>query len=54
MQLAGLGLPAVTALGVLIAVLQMILVILLRAHWTLDVLAGLFAALAAGLLFPPG
>lgn len=54
MQLAGLGLPAVTALGALTAVLQMILVILLRAHWTLDVLAGLFAALAAGLLFPPG
>lgn len=53
-QLAGLGLPAVTALGALIAVLQMILVLLLRAHWTLDVLAGLFAALVAGLLFPPG
>lgn len=53
-QLATLGLPALTAVGVLLAVLQMIVVIVLRAHWTLDVLAGLFAALLVGALFWPG
>jgi hypothetical protein len=29
-------------------------VIVLRAHWTLDVLAGLFAALMVGAVFWPG
>ncbi len=53
-QLASLGVPALTSVGALLAVLQMVLVILLRAHWTLDVLAGLLAALLAGVLFWPG
>jgi len=50
-QLAALGLPALTFLAVLLAGLQIVLVILLRAHWTLDVLAGLFAALLVGAFF---
>jgi hypothetical protein len=53
-QLAALGIPALTGLGILTAILQMILVILLRAHWTLDVVAGLFAAGMVGALFWPG
>jgi hypothetical protein len=53
-QLATLGIPALTGLGILTAMLQMVLVILLRAHWTLDVVAGLFAALMVGALFWPG
>jgi hypothetical protein len=53
-QLATLGIPALTALGILTAILQMILVILLRAHWMLDVVAGLFAAVMVGALFWPG
>ena len=43
-QLATLGIPVLTGLGILTAILQMVLVIILRAHWTLDVVAGLFAA----------
>jgi membrane-associated phospholipid phosphatase len=50
MQLAALQIPALTALGIVVAALQVIAVIALRAHWTMDVLAGLFAALAVGLL----
>jgi hypothetical protein len=50
MQLAVLQIPALTALGIVIAVLQVVAVIALRAHWTMDVLAGVFAALAVGLL----
>ena len=53
-QLATLGIPALTVLAALLAILQMVVVIVLRAHWTLDVLAGLFAALAVGALFWPG
>jgi len=53
-QLAALGIPALTGLGILTAILQMVLVILLRAHWTLDVVAGLFAAAMVGALFWPG
>ena len=53
-QLAALGIPALTGLGILTAILQMVLVILLRAHWTLDVVAGLFAAVMVGALFWPG
>jgi membrane-associated phospholipid phosphatase len=49
-----LGIPALTFFGALLAVLQMVLVIVLRAHWTLDVLAGLFAALMVGAVFWPG
>jgi membrane-associated phospholipid phosphatase len=32
----------------------MLVVIVLRAHWTLDVLTGLFAALLVGFAFWPG
>ena len=53
-QLATLGVHALTALGILTAILQMVLVIVLRAHWTLDVVAGLFAALMVGAFFWPG
>lgn len=53
-QLATLGIPALTFLAALLAILQVVVVIVLRAHWTLDVLAGLFAALAVGALFWPG
>lgn len=53
-QLATLGIPVLTALGILTAILQMVLVILLRAHWTLDVMAGLFAAVMVGALSWPG
>jgi len=53
-QLAALGMPALTFLAVLVAGLQIVLVIVLRAHWTLDVLAGLFAALLVGAFFRPG
>jgi membrane-associated phospholipid phosphatase len=50
MQLAALQIPALTILGIVVAVLQVIAVIALRAHWTMDVLAGVFAALTVGLL----
>ena len=50
MQVATLGIPALTVLAVAIAVLQAVTVLVLRAHWTMDVLAGIFAALAIGLL----
>lgn len=50
-QLATLGIPALTALGILAAVGQAVLVIVLRAHWTIDVLAGLLAALIVGMMF---
>lgn len=53
-QLATLGIPALTGLGILTAMLQMVLVIILRAHWTLDVVAGIFAALMVGALSWPG
>jgi hypothetical protein len=51
MQLATLGIPAVTIAGIVVAVLQVVAVIALRAHWTVDVVAGLAAAIAVGLLF---
>jgi membrane-associated phospholipid phosphatase len=50
MQLASLHIPALTALGAIVAALQVLAVIALRAHWTMDVLAGLFAAVCVGLL----
>jgi len=53
-QLATLCIPALTALGIAMAVFQMVLVIVLRAHWTLDVVAGCLAAALAGLLCRPG
>lgn len=52
-QLATLGIPALAVIGVVLAGLQMVVVIVLRAHWTLDVLAGLFAALLVGALVWP-
>ena len=51
MQLAALGVPAITVAGIVVAVLQVVAVIALRAHWTVDVVAGLGAAIAVGLLF---
>jgi hypothetical protein len=50
MQLSALQIPLLTVLGAIVAVLQVIAVIVMRAHWTMDVLAGLFAALTVGLL----
>jgi hypothetical protein len=50
MQLAALHIPALTVAGIVVAVLQIVAVIALRAHWTMDVIAGLAAALAVGLL----
>ena len=49
-QLAMLGIPVLTGLGIVTAIMQMILAILLRAHWTLDVVAGFFAAVMVGAL----
>jgi len=51
MQLAALGIPALTVAGIVIAALQVVAVIALRAHWTIDVVAGLAAAVAVGLVF---
>lgn len=53
LELATLGIPALTVIGIVLAGLQMAVVIVLRAHWTLDVLAGLFAALLVGALVWP-
>lgn len=53
MQLATLHIPVLTALGIVVAVLQVVAVIVLRAHWTIDVLAGLFAAIGVGVLVLP-
>jgi hypothetical protein len=51
MQLATLGIPWLTGLGAILAVYQVVAVIALRAHWTADVIAGLAAAVAIGLIF---
>jgi len=51
MQLAALGVPAITIAGVVVALLQVVAVIALRAHWTVDVVAGFAAAIAVGILF---
>ncbi|MEF8699482.1 MAG: phosphatase PAP2-related protein [Candidatus Accumulibacter sp. UW20] len=48
-----LGNDAPTWFAALPAVLQRALVIVLRTHWTLDVFAGLFAALRVGAGFWP-
>ena len=53
-QLATLGIPVLTVCALLLAALQMLLVVVLRAHWTLDVLAGFFAAMLVGVLVWPG
>ena len=54
MQLAAIGIPALGIAGIVVAVLQIVAVIALRAHWTMDVIAGLAAAIAVGVLFQPG
>ena len=54
MQLAAMGIPALGMVGIVVAVLQIVAVIALRAHWTMDVIAGLAAAIAVGVLFQPG
>ena len=53
-QLASLHIPVLTVIGIVVAVLQVVAVIALRAHWTMDVLAGLFAAIGVGVLAWPG
>jgi hypothetical protein len=53
-QLAATGIPSLAVLGTAMALAEIALVIVLRAHWTLDVIAGAAAALAAGMLFHPG
>ncbi|HYJ20188.1 MAG TPA: phosphatase PAP2-related protein, partial [Burkholderiales bacterium] len=53
-QVASLNIPLLTVLATVIATLEAIVVIVLRAHWTADVLAGLFAAIAVGALIWPG
>lgn len=53
-QLATLQVPVLAALGIAIALAEMLVVIVLRAHWTVDVLAGALAACAVGLLVWPG
>ena len=45
-----LGTPALTIAAALLAVFQVVVVIVLRAHWTMDVVTGLFAALLVGLI----
>lgn len=50
MQLAALQIPALTIIGAVVAVLQAITVLVLRVHWTMDVVAGVFAAIAVGLI----
>ncbi len=49
-ELARLGRWWLTVLAVVIALFECAVVIILRAHWTMDVLAGVFAAIVAGLL----
>ena len=50
MQLATLQIAWLTVAGIVVAILQVVAVLALRAHWTMDVLAGIFAALTIGLL----
>ena len=50
LQLATLQIPALTVIGIAVALFEAAAVLVLRAHWSMDVLAGIFAALCAGLL----
>lgn len=50
MQVATLQIPALTAAAYVIAAFQALAVIVLRAHWTIDVIAGVLAAILVGLL----
>ena len=49
--IATLGIPVLSLAAALLALFQVVVVIVLRAHWTMDVVAGLFAALAVGSVF---
>ncbi len=49
-QLATLQSPLLSACGIAIALFEAVTVIVLRAHWSLDVLTGTFAALCVALL----
>lgn len=53
-QLISLQVPLLAVLGVAIALAEMLVVISLRAHWTVDVLTGALAACVVGLLVMPG
>jgi hypothetical protein len=46
-EIARLGVPLLTAVAVAIALLEAGVVVVLRAHWTMDVFAAVFAALFA-------
>ena len=46
-EIAQLGLPWLTGVAVVVAVLEAVAVLILRAHWTLDVFAAIFTALFA-------
>jgi hypothetical protein len=48
LQVAALGLPWAGGLAMAMAAAEIIAVIVLRAHWTLDVIAGAAAAIVAG------
>ncbi len=48
MQLASRADPLLSALAITIAVFEIVVVLLLRAHWTVDVIGGAFAALSIG------
>lgn len=49
--LATLQIPVLTATAIVVAVLEAVVVVILRAHWTMDVLTGAFVAIVAALLF---
>ncbi len=46
-EIATLGIPWLTAVAVGVAVLEAVVVLVLRAHWTMDVFTAVFAALFA-------
>lgn len=50
MQVSTLQIPGLTAAAYVIAAFQALAVIVLRAHWTVDVIAGVLAAILVGLL----
>ena len=45
LELMRIGSPGLGALGLVIVLYEITVVLLLRAHWTMDVVAGIFAAL---------
>lgn len=48
LQVAALGLPWLGGVAIAMAAAEIVVVIALRAHWTLDVIAGAAAAIVAG------